>query len=179
MWSAGYILFKYIPVSAAETLEERSGLGVCRSRGLAAGVGLGAALLLASQKADAAQEVAQLAAGDNRFGIIATLFLPVLGWVLFNIGGPALNQLNALSSKTKGTAKPKITKKRAIAGALVGLSASSLLLAAPQADAATEVMQIAAGKIPFTSPSSPWQGAASLSLSQVSLSCALLGAQER
>ena len=26
-------------------------------------------------------------------GIIATLFLPVVGWVLFNIGGPALNQL--------------------------------------------------------------------------------------
>ena len=32
-------------------------------------------------------------AGDNRVGIIATLFLPVVGWVLFNIGGPALNQL--------------------------------------------------------------------------------------
>lgn len=31
--------------------------------------------------------------GDNRIGIIATLFLPVVGWVLFNIGGPALNQL--------------------------------------------------------------------------------------
>ena len=34
-----------------------------------------------------------LHAGDNRFGIIATLFLPVIGWVAFNIGGPALNQL--------------------------------------------------------------------------------------
>ena len=32
-------------------------------------------------------------AGDNRVGIIATLFLPVVGWVAFNIGGPALNQL--------------------------------------------------------------------------------------
>ncbi|MFZ8260775.1 photosystem II protein Y, partial [Staphylococcus aureus] len=40
-------------------------------------------------------------AGDNRLGIIATLFLPVLGWVAFNIGGPALNQLNAQSSKLK------------------------------------------------------------------------------
>jgi photosystem II PsbY protein len=40
-------------------------------------------------------------AGDNRFGIIATLFLPVLGWVAFNIGGPALNQLNAQKLKTK------------------------------------------------------------------------------
>lgn len=34
-------------------------------------------MLLASEKADAAQEVAQLAAGDNRLAIIATLFLPV------------------------------------------------------------------------------------------------------
>ena len=33
------------------------------------------------------------AAGDNRVGIIATLFLPVVGWVGFNIAGPALNQL--------------------------------------------------------------------------------------
>lgn len=32
-------------------------------------------------------------AGDNRVGIIATLFLPVVGWVGFNIAGPALNQL--------------------------------------------------------------------------------------
>lgn len=112
---------------------------------MAAGLGLGAALLLASEQADAAQEVAQLAAGDNRLGIIATLFLPVVGWVLFNIGGPALNQLNQLSSRNKGGAKPKITKKRAVAGALVGLSASSFLLATPQADAANEVMRLAAG----------------------------------
>ena len=66
---------------------------------LAAGLGLGAALLLASEKADAAQEISQLAASDNRLGIIATLFLPVVGWVLFNIGGPALNQLANTAEK--------------------------------------------------------------------------------
>jgi photosystem II PsbY protein len=60
---------------------------------------MGAALLLASEKADAAQEIAQLAASDNRFAIIATLFLPVVGWVLFNIGGPALNQLANTAEK--------------------------------------------------------------------------------
>ena len=128
--------------------EDRVWLGVRRARGTAAGVGLGAALLLASQQADAAQEVAQLAAGDNRFGIIATLFLPVIGWVLFNIGGPALNQLNNAANKNKsGVVKKvasKINKKRAVTGAIVGLSAASLL-AAPHADAANEVMQLAAG----------------------------------
>ncbi|EIE27294.1 hypothetical protein COCSUDRAFT_52123 [Coccomyxa subellipsoidea C-169] len=119
-----------------------------KTRGAAVGVGLGAALLLASQKADAAQEVAQLAAGDSRFAIIATLFLPVIGWVLFNIGGPALNQLNNAANKNKsGVVKKvasKINKRRAVTGAIVGLSAASLL-AVPQADAANEVMQLAAG----------------------------------
>ena len=46
-----------------------------------------------------AQEITQLAASDNRFAIIATLFLPVVGWVLFNIGGPALNQLANTAEK--------------------------------------------------------------------------------
>jgi len=40
-----------------------------------------AATLLAAGNANAAQEVAELAAGDNRTAIIATLFLPVVGWV--------------------------------------------------------------------------------------------------
>ena len=39
------------------------------------------ASMLAAGNANAALEVAQLAAGDNRFGIIAFLFLPVVGWV--------------------------------------------------------------------------------------------------
>jgi len=42
----------------------------------------------------------QLAAGrDNRVFIIATLFVPVVGWVGFNILGPALNQLQAQVQK--------------------------------------------------------------------------------
>jgi len=60
---------------------KRSGLSV------AAGLGLGAASMLAAQNAEAAQQVADLAAGDNRFGTIALLALPVAGWVLFNILG--------------------------------------------------------------------------------------------
>lgn len=41
---------------------------------------------LAAGNANAAAEIAQLAVNDNRFVIIATLFLPAAGWVLFNIG---------------------------------------------------------------------------------------------
>ena len=50
-------------------------------------------------------------------------------------------------SLRKGT-KSIGTKKRAIAGAVTGLSAASLL-AVPQADAAQEVRQLAASKFPI------------------------------
>ena len=66
-------------------------------KGVAAGLGLGAASLLATQSADAATEAMQLAAGDSRAGL---LFLPLtaaLGWVLFNIAGPAGNQIKNMS----------------------------------------------------------------------------------
>lgn len=39
------------------------------------------------------------AARDNRVLIIATIFVPVVGWVAFNILGPALNQLQAQVAK--------------------------------------------------------------------------------
>jgi photosystem II PsbY protein len=45
----------------------------------AAGLGLGAASLLAAESAEAAQQVADLAAGDSRVGILAFLALPALG----------------------------------------------------------------------------------------------------
>lgn len=69
-------------------------------RSAAIGLGLSAAALLTTQEANAAEEIAQLAAGrDNRVLIIATLFVPVVGWVAFNILGPALNQLQAQVAK--------------------------------------------------------------------------------
>lgn len=110
-----------------------------KARALAAGLGLGAALMVA-QQADAAQEVAQLAAGDNRIGIIATLFIPVIGWVGFNILGPALNQLKQTSEKNSAP-KSGIKKRAAVVGLGLGLS----LMAATNADAATEVARLAAG----------------------------------
>ena len=67
----------------------------------AGAIGLSAAALLATQQADAASEVTQLAAGDNRLGIILVILIPVVGWVLFNILGPALAQLDNMSKKPK------------------------------------------------------------------------------
>lgn len=74
-------------------------------------------------------------AGDNRLGIIALLFVPVVGWVGFNILQPALNQLDAMSGGGKAPKKAAV-KKRSIAA---GLGLMATMLAAQNADAATEV----------------------------------------
>eukprot|EP01023_Acetabularia_acetabulum_P018411 TRINITY_DN192_c0_g1_i2.p1 TRINITY_DN192_c0_g1~~TRINITY_DN192_c0_g1_i2.p1 ORF type:complete len:461 (+),score=135.86 TRINITY_DN192_c0_g1_i2:166-1548(+) len=94
------------------------------------GLGLGAASLFAAEQADAAAQIADLAASDNRFGVLALLALPALGWVAFNIAGPALNQLDNMSSK-----------KMVPIG--LGLGAASLF-SSQQADAATQIADLAA-----------------------------------
>jgi photosystem II PsbY protein len=100
-----------------------------------------------SGQAQAATELSQLAASDNRFGTIALLFIPALGWVAFNIFQPLLNQLGRqaeIAEDAKGsTSSPRSKKKRSVAGA-VGLGAALALAAAQQADAATELSQLAA-----------------------------------
>ena len=70
---------------------------------LAPALGLGAAgLLMGAQGADAATELSQLAASDSRLGIILTLFVPVIGWALFNVAGPAFAQLDVSQSGAGG-----------------------------------------------------------------------------
>jgi len=65
-----------------------------------ASLGVAATTLLA-QQAHAANEVAELADGDNRLLILAVIFVPALGWVAFNILGPALNQLANMDANSK------------------------------------------------------------------------------
>ncbi|KAG1661186.1 hypothetical protein FOA52_005992 [Chlamydomonas sp. UWO 241] len=104
---------------------------------VAGAVGLGAAAsMLFAQNADAATELSQLAASDSRVAVLATLFVPALGWVGFNILGGLNNQLGRMSDM-KDDAKPSV------AGA-VGLGAAASMLFAQNADAATELSQLAA-----------------------------------
>ncbi|KAF8040726.1 hypothetical protein BT93_B2835 [Corymbia citriodora subsp. variegata] len=49
----------------------------------------------------AAQQIAELAEGDNRGLALLLPIIPAIGWVLFNILQPALNQINRMRS-TKG-----------------------------------------------------------------------------
>jgi photosystem II PsbY protein len=82
----------------------------------------------------------------HRFGTIALLFIPALGWVAFNIFQPLLNQLGRqaeIAEDAKGAVARVARKKRSVAGA-VGLGAALALAAAQQADAATELSQLAA-----------------------------------
>jgi len=69
-----------------------------KNKGIVGAMGISAAALMAAPSAEAAQEIAQVAV-DGRLGIFALLFGPVLGWVAFNILGPALNQLDTMSEK--------------------------------------------------------------------------------
>ena len=55
--------------------------------------------MLFTESAQAATEMMNIAAGDARTGLLAFPVLAALGWVGFNIAGPALNQLNDMSDK--------------------------------------------------------------------------------
>ncbi|PNH00626.1 Photosystem II core complex proteins psbY, chloroplastic [Tetrabaena socialis] len=82
--------------------------------------------------ASAATELATLAASDNRAGIIATLLVPAVGWVAFNILGGLQAQLKQMDDKRKAVP------------AAVGLGAAATLLFAQQAEASTELATLAA-----------------------------------
>jgi len=124
--AVGWVLFNI----AGPALNQISDMSEKNSKAIAAGVGLSAASMLVAEQADAAQEIVQLA-GDNRVGALLALLFPAVGWVLFNIAGPALNQISDMSEKNS----------KAIAAG-VGLSAASMLVA-ENADAAQEVAQLA------------------------------------
>jgi hypothetical protein len=79
-----------------------------------------------------------------RLSTISLLFLPALAWVGFNMLQPATNQLNRMNELKEAAAGSSAgRKKRGVAGA-VGLGAALSLFAAQNADAATELSQLAA-----------------------------------
>jgi photosystem II PsbY protein len=84
-----------------------------------------------------------LSAALCRLGVISLLFLPALGWVAFNMAQPAFNQLNRMNEIKGEAASSGGRKKRGLAGA-VGMGAALSMMAAQQADAATELSQLAA-----------------------------------
>lgn len=96
-----------------------------------AAVSTAVSTLLTAGNAQAAQEVADLAARDNRAFTLALLLTPAIGWVAFNILAPALNQLKGMQQAN--------TKRSAAIG--LGLGAAALL-SSQSADAAEEIAQV-------------------------------------
>ncbi|KAL3677328.1 hypothetical protein R1sor_027276 [Riccia sorocarpa] len=122
----GWVLFNILQPALNQISKMRS------AKGLVAGLGLGAlgALAFSSEAEAAVQEIAQVADNDNRGILLLGILIPAVGWVLFNILQPALNQFN------------KMRSSKGVIGA-VGLGGLASMMYSPQADAAQELAQIA------------------------------------
>ncbi|KAK2972193.1 hypothetical protein RJ640_030738 [Escallonia rubra] len=82
----------------------------------------------------AAQQIAEIAEGDNRGLALLLPVVPAIAWVLYNILQPALNQINKMRS----------VKGAIIGVGLGGLAASGGLLYTPHASAAGSEMAVLA-----------------------------------
>lgn len=99
----------------------------CKEMKLAAlGLGAGVTGLLAAGRADAFEQVAQLADADIRAGVVLFVVAPAFGWVLYNILEPAIKQYQGMKSAALG----------------LGAGATGLLLAS-RADAVDQVAELA------------------------------------
>jgi photosystem II PsbY protein len=93
--------FAWVGVNILPGLKNQLDAMAEKNSAIAVGLGLSAATLLSAQNADAATEIMDLAAGDNRFAPVLGIFALVLGWVGFNMLQPTLNQLDSMSAKNK------------------------------------------------------------------------------
>ncbi|GAB2214333.1 hypothetical protein Droror1_Dr00018685 [Drosera rotundifolia] len=94
------------------------------------------AALSTCEPAMAAQQVAEIAEGDNRGLALLLPIIPAIAWVLFNILQPALNQINRMRSD-----KALVVGL----GLSAGLAASSgCFFDTPHADAGEMVAEVAA-----------------------------------
>ncbi len=87
--------------------------------------------LSSCEPAFAAQQIAEIAEGDNRGIALLLPLIPAIAWVLFNILQPALNQINRMR-QTKGV----------IVGLGLGGLAASGFISTPDASA-SEIAMIA------------------------------------
>ncbi|KAJ4710948.1 photosystem II core complex proteins psbY, chloroplastic-like [Melia azedarach] len=95
------------PISLLSTQNLPKGLTISKpsdSSVSLAGTAIAGAIFSTLSSCDAAfaaQQVAEIAEGDNRGLALLLPIIPAIGWVLFNILQPALNQINRMRS-TKG-----------------------------------------------------------------------------
>ncbi|EEF47588.1 photosystem II core complex proteins psbY, chloroplast precursor [Ricinus communis] len=127
------------PISLLSMQELPKGLTISKPTNenkLLAGTAIAGAIFSTLSSCDpafAAQQIAEIAEGDNRGLALLLPIIPALGWVLFNILRPALNQINRMR-ETKGVI---------IGLGLGGLAATGFMAAAPEASASENIAMIA------------------------------------
>ncbi|KAL2559894.1 Photosystem II core complex proteins psbY [Forsythia ovata] len=93
------------PISLLSMQNLPKGLATSKSlenSGLLAGTTLAGAVFSTLSSCDpafAAQQIAEIAEGDNRGLALLLPIIPAIAWVLYNILQPALNQINKMRSK--------------------------------------------------------------------------------
>ncbi|ONK71204.1 uncharacterized protein A4U43_C04F5960 [Asparagus officinalis] len=89
------------PISLLSLNNLPKGLSISKPNPRAAAAIAGAifSTLSSTDAAFAAQQIADIAEGDNRGLALLLPLIPAIAWVLFNILQPALNQLNRMRSK--------------------------------------------------------------------------------
>ncbi|GJN12566.1 hypothetical protein PR202_ga30852 [Eleusine coracana subsp. coracana] len=115
-----------VPSISLRSLHKKA-TGLATSSSAAAVAGAFFSALASSDAAFAAQHLADAAAApadDSRGTLLLVVVAPAIGWVLYNILQPALNQLNRMRSQA------------VIAG--LGLGAAGMACAPPEASAAAQ-----------------------------------------
>ncbi|CAL5009722.1 unnamed protein product [Urochloa decumbens] len=128
-------------VSLRSLPTKKCSLSVSASPAAAAMAGAFFHALSTSDAALAAQRVADVAAAadagsDNRGTLLLFVVAPAIGWVLYNILQPALNQLNRMRSQA------------VIAGVGLGAAAAAGMACAPEASAAVQDLAAVAAAAP-------------------------------
>ncbi|KAI5679313.1 hypothetical protein M9H77_10263 [Catharanthus roseus] len=95
--AVGWVLFNILQPALNQLNRMRSTKGIIIGLGLG---GLAASGFMHPPEASAAGEIATIAdaVSDNRGTLLLFVIAPAIGWVLFNILQPALNQLNRMRS---------------------------------------------------------------------------------
>ncbi|XP_040382763.1 photosystem II core complex proteins psbY, chloroplastic [Oryza brachyantha] len=119
-----------VPSVSLKSLAKK-GLSASSAPVAAAMAGAFFSALASTDAAVAAQQIADVAADDNRGLALLLPIAPAIAWVLYNITQPALNQLNRMRSE-----------QVLVAG--LGLGAAAAATFAPEASAAQEVAKLAA-----------------------------------
>lgn len=99
----GWVLFNILQPALNQLNRMRTEKGIIVGLGLGLGGGLAAGGLLSVPSASAGElasiaDAAAASSSDGRGQLLLFVIAPAIGWVLFNILQPALNQLNRMRS---------------------------------------------------------------------------------